>query len=102
MGLPRTLPRMSHKRDVDCAHAFDRGAAAAHVGEAAKDLVPELLDARPDLRRPARRRSACGIERSARDLPILVVVVISPQPVMPSSVFTSTNRNSPQYEAARL
>ena len=30
---------------------------------------------------------------------IFVVVVISPQPVIPSSVFTSTNRNSPQYEA---
>ena len=38
----------------------------------------------------------------ARGLRVLVVVVISPQPVIPSSVVTSTNRNSPQYEALGL
>lgn len=32
--------------DVDGAHAFDGGAAAAHVGEAAEDPVPEMLDMR--------------------------------------------------------
>ena len=37
--------------DVDGAHAFDGGAAAAHVGEAAEDLVPEMLDTRRILAR---------------------------------------------------
>ena len=41
-GLAPDVPQ----GDVDRAHAFYRGAAAAHVGEAAKELVPELLDAR--------------------------------------------------------
>jgi hypothetical protein len=31
--------------NIDGAHAFDSGAAAAHIGEAAKDLVPQMLDA---------------------------------------------------------
>src|SRR6476646_6291969 len=39
--------------------------------------------------------------QSAR-LASLVVVVISPQPLTPSSVVTSTNRNSPQYDPADL
>ena len=34
------------QRDVDGAHAFHGGAAAAHVGEAAEQLVPEPLDVR--------------------------------------------------------
>ena len=29
---------------IDGAHAFDGGAAAAHVGEASENLVPEMLD----------------------------------------------------------
>src|SRR5579871_2332925 len=32
--------------DIDGAHAFDGGAAAAHIGEAAENLVPEMLDPR--------------------------------------------------------
>jgi hypothetical protein len=58
------------------AHAFHGGAAAAHIGEAAENLVPEILDTRRVLARhgePICRR----IVQSAR-LASFVVVVILP------------------------
>ena len=50
------------ERDVDGADAFDAGAAAAHVGEVAEDLVPDPLDVRGVL---ARDHAADLLERGA-------------------------------------
>src|SRR5690606_6642854 len=93
-GSPRALPRMSHSAMSIALTTFVTAPRLpAYVK--ARNTLCQVSSIRAGSS-PATRSLACRTIAAIPRFAVGVVVVISPQPVTPSSVRTSTNRYSPQ------